>query len=204
MHEGRRQTTTRAVANWTLAPFPVAPWDPTDLPPRTLSERCAHHRYCAYRDDDPSRCQRCHSSRCPRCQKCHSSRCRVVVEYDVVEGSNVAASPTFSSSELVRVQRDEIRNPSRGTWPQFRGRAGTVVEINLDHKRPYQTEYGVVFGKVAPRIDGRGNFIRSGNEPITWFKAHEIVSWEAAEGHADGRKTAAEASGAQQDYGLAQ
>jgi hypothetical protein len=54
----RRHTMT----NWTMAPFPVAPWDPPDLPPRTMPERCARHRYCAYRDDDPTRCPLCHAS----------------------------------------------------------------------------------------------------------------------------------------------
>jgi hypothetical protein len=52
--------------------YPVAPWDPTDLPPCTLSERCNRHLptkgrsaegqipLCAYRDDDPARCSNCH------------------------------------------------------------------------------------------------------------------------------------------------
>jgi ribosomal protein L21E len=42
--------------------------------------------------------------------------------------------------DRVRIERDEIRYPSKGTWPQFRGRTGTVVEVNAD-------EYGVVFAK---------------------------------------------------------
>lgn len=189
---GRRQTNTPVMANWTLAVFPVAPWDPPDLPPRTLSERCAHHKHCAYRDDDPS-----------RCPKCHSSRCGVVVKDDAIEDI-VVAVPTFSIADLIRIERDETRHPSRGTWPQFRGRTGTVVEINADRARPHRTEYGVVFGKVGPRTDGRGKFVRSGNEPITWFKAHELVSWAASEGNTDGRKGAAKNTVAQQDYGLVQ
>lgn len=36
-------------------------WDPPGLPPRTREERCARHRHCAYRDDDPVRCPLCHS-----------------------------------------------------------------------------------------------------------------------------------------------
>jgi len=50
--------------------------------------------------------------------------------------------------DQVRVERAETRYPSKGTWPRFRGRTGTVVEINRDRKRPHLIEYGVVFGKV--------------------------------------------------------
>jgi hypothetical protein len=76
----------------------------------------------------------------------------------------------------VRIERDETRYPSKGTWPQFRGKTGTVVEINLG-------EIGVVFGKVKPRHDGRGKFIRSGHEPITWFQSYELVPAGAAAQH---------------------
>lgn len=40
--------------------FPVKPWDPPGLAPRTESQRCANHSSCAYRDDDPNRCPHCH------------------------------------------------------------------------------------------------------------------------------------------------
>lgn len=37
------------------------PWDPAGLPLRTEAQRCRyHHGHCAYRDDDPTRCPRCH------------------------------------------------------------------------------------------------------------------------------------------------
>lgn len=74
----------------------------------------------------------------------------------------------------VRIERDEIRHPARGTWPMFRGKTGTVVEINRDRKRPHLTEYGVVFGKVKERPNRPGTFAWSGDESQTWFKAHEI------------------------------
>lgn len=60
--------------------------------------------------------------------------------------------------ERVRIERDETRYPLRGTWPQFRGRAGTVVAINADRERPHLTEYGVALGWVPARTDGRGRF----------------------------------------------
>jgi hypothetical protein len=77
---------------------------------------------------------------------------------------------TFSVGDRVRIERDESRYPSRGTWPQFRGRTGTVVEINVDRKRPQLTEYGVAFGKTRTRPDGSLH----GDDATTWFKAHEL------------------------------
>lgn len=74
----------------------------------------------------------------------------------------------------VRIERDETSYPSKGTWPQFRGRTGTVVEINEDRKRPHLTEYGVIFGKAKERPNRPGTFAWSGDESQTWFKAHEI------------------------------
>lgn len=40
--------------------FPVMPWDAAGLPPRSAGARCARHQHCAYRDDDPAWCSRCH------------------------------------------------------------------------------------------------------------------------------------------------
>lgn len=85
----------------------------------------------------------------------------------------------------VRVERDERLYPSKGTWPQFRGKTGTIVEINVDRERPHLTEFGVVFGGVKRRTDGRGSFSWSGHEPITWFKSYEI-SRVAPQRHAGG------------------
>ena len=48
----------------------------------------------------------------------------------------------------VRVRRDEHLYPSKGTWPHFRGRTGTIVNINRDAERPELTEYGVCFGNT--------------------------------------------------------
>ena len=44
--------------------------------------------------------------------------------------------------DRVVIERDVTRYRSKGTWPQFRGWTGTVVQTNLG-------EYGVVFGKVT-------------------------------------------------------
>lgn len=64
---------------------------------------------------------------------------------------------------VVRIERDEVRFPSRGTWPEFAGRTGTVVEIN-------DGEIGVVFGKVRrPRPNGSIAMAEA-----VWFQPTEI------------------------------
>jgi hypothetical protein len=66
----------------------------------------------------------------------------------------------------VKIERDESRYPSKGTWPSFRGKTGTIVEINLG-------EYGVAFGKVWPRPD-RPGVLRWSDSVVTWFQPHEL------------------------------
>jgi hypothetical protein len=104
----------------------------------------------------------------------------------VVDAEVVALTHHYCGMNVgdqVRIERDETRYPPKGTWPQFRGRTGTIVEINLD-KRPHLTEYGVAFGKVWARKDRPGVYAWSGSEPVTWFKAHEL-SGVAAVRHAE-------------------
>jgi hypothetical protein len=84
--------------------------------------------------------------------------------------------------DKVVIERDEIRSPSKGTWPEFRGRTGTVVEVNEDRKRPHLTEYGVVFGKVRATPTTFGSV--SDGQPV-WFKAYEMAD-VAAECRAEG------------------
>ena len=68
--------------------------------------------------------------------------------------------------DRVRIQRDETRYPSKGTWPQFRGKTGTIVEINLG-------EYGVCFGKVTPRKSRPGSFDWDSAD-VAWFRDYEL------------------------------
>lgn len=89
--------------------------------------------------------------------------------------------------DRVRIERDEQRYPPKGTWPQFRGRVGTIVEINRDTKRPHLTEYGVTFGKV--RTPNKCGSIASGD--AVWFKAHELRTVGAAPGRPAGRRNLA-------------
>lgn len=74
--------------------------------------------------------------------------------------------------DRVRIVRDETRYPARGTWPGFRGRTGTIVEVNRDRKRPHLTEYGVAFGRLRRRPDGSLH----GEDAPAWFRRHEIAA----------------------------
>jgi hypothetical protein len=92
--------------------------------------------------------------------------------------------------DRVRVQRDETRYRSKGTWPQFRGRVGTVVEINWDKRRPHLTEHGGMFGAIRPRPNGH-IAAADGRDFTTWFHPWELCVISSGSGtapvrHADG------------------
>ncbi|AWT52587.1 hypothetical protein [Mycolicibacterium smegmatis] len=93
------------------------------------------------------------------------------------------STPIPDIGARVRIERDETRFPSRGSWPRFRGKTGTVVEINHDRRRRHLTEYGVVFGRVRPARPN-GSVAMS---DVTWFKRHEFVPIRAlaSESHAE-------------------
>ena len=99
------------------------------------------------------------------------------------------AARAAAVGDRVRVWRDELAHPSKGTWPDFRGRTGTIVEINVDHRRPRLTEYGVIFSATRKRPN-RPVCAASGQAIVTWFKVHEIrvicSGGAAPTGHADG------------------
>ncbi|OBG28384.1 hypothetical protein [Mycobacterium sp. 852002-51057_SCH5723018] len=86
--------------------------------------------------------------------------------------------------QTVRIERDETRYPSKGSWPEFRGRTGTVVEINLDRKRPNLTEYGVAFGKVTAASPQARRATRWDHAAVAWFKVYEICAL-ATQRHAE-------------------
>jgi hypothetical protein len=77
------------------------------------------------------------------------------------------------AGDTVRVERDETRYPPKGSWRQYSGRTGTVVEVN-GHKLPHLTEYGVAFGWTAPRRDRPEQFQRATTD-VAWFQRHELA-----------------------------
>ncbi|WP_197283483.1 hypothetical protein [Mycobacterium sp. Marseille-P9652] len=71
--------------------------------------------------------------------------------------------------ERVRIERDQTRYPTKGTWPQFRGKTGTIIEVNAEIKRPHLTEYAVAFGSVSRRPNGS---LAGGD--TAWFRVYEV------------------------------
>jgi hypothetical protein len=71
-------------------------------------------------------------------------------------------SRRFKIGDVVKVERDERLYPSRGTWPKYRGRIGTVVtalqqgEVGVSWK-PHAATYGAKMGADA------------------WFHPHELT-----------------------------
>ena len=92
----------------------------------------------------------------------------------MIENTHTAtATAAVAVGTRVRIEREETRHPSRGTWPQFRGRTGTVVQVNGDRKLPHLTEYAVTFGK--PRKPNQHGTIPVGSDSY-WFRSHELVN----------------------------
>lgn len=58
--------------------------------------------------------------------------------------------------DRVKIERDEKRWPSRGTWPRYRGKTGTVSALNPE------------FGEVAVKLDGGSR--------STWFLHFEVAA----------------------------
>lgn len=75
--------------------------------------------------------------------------------------------------DRVVIARDEQTYPSKGTWPRFRGKVGTVVEINHDRRRPDRTEYAVCWGRVRPSAHRFGGYDWDAYA-VAWFKSQEM------------------------------
>jgi hypothetical protein len=77
----------------------------------------------------------------------------------------------FRVGDRVRIERDETRWPPRGSWHRYRGKTGTVVQINQS-----AGEYGVVFGseRRASALTPSGK--PQGHHGVSWFLPHEIVA----------------------------
>lgn len=75
----------------------------------------------------------------------------------------------FSVGDLVRIERDEKRYPSMGTWPRYRGKPGVVVMLNQE-----DGEIGVEVGAARARYrpDGRG--LQYDSAAVAWFLPHEL------------------------------
>ena len=74
--------------------------------------------------------------------------------------------------DQVRVQRDEKLYPSKGTWPLYRGRVGTVVSVNADHRsaKVRERERGI----IPLSITEYGVSFTKSPDAAAWFKGYEL------------------------------
>jgi hypothetical protein len=72
-------------------------------------------------------------------------------------------SAGHKAGDVVTVERDEKRWPSRGSWPRYRGRTAMVVSLN----RP-AGEVGVTFTRI-------GATDLASCKANSWFLAHELI-----------------------------
>ncbi len=70
--------------------------------------------------------------------------------------------------DRVKIERDQKLYPSKGTWPQFRGRTGTVVQFNLG-------EIGVCFGKVWAASPKANRVLEWEADQVYWFQPYEVA-----------------------------
>ncbi|MQA14218.1 MAG: hypothetical protein GEV09_08610 [Pseudonocardiaceae bacterium] len=108
------------------------------------------------------------SAYCDECAEAHNRAAD-----NRVDRSYSQAHP-FRVGGRVRIERDEQLYPSKGSWPRYRGRTGTVVELNPTPTRTAPPEIGVSFN-ATPRTDA-------------WFQPHELAQMGAlaAESDSDG------------------
>jgi hypothetical protein len=92
-----------------------------DLPPRTMAERCARHKHCAYRDDDPDRYPLCHASDA----KCSGSHGKPPI--DSKSGKQAAAThPSLKAGQYLD-PREASNRRMQGSQPS--GDTSTAVAV---------------------------------------------------------------------------
>lgn len=87
---------------------------------------------------------------------------------------------SFKSGQQVRVERDETRWPSRGSWPRYRGKTGTIV---------LATRQGIIV-----QLDDPADL----SEPDSWFLPHELTPADPQKGShtpSEAPRSASKASG---------
>jgi hypothetical protein len=80
----------------------------------------------------------------------------------------------FVVGDRVLIERDETLYPSRGSWPRYRGKVGTVVQVNSR-----DDEIGVVLGAPVKVRTDRPT-MAYGDRTVVWFRPHELVGLGAA------------------------
>jgi hypothetical protein len=72
-------------------------------------------------------------------------------------------SAGHKAGDVVTIERNETRWPSRGSWPRYRGRTAMVVSVNQG-----AGEVGVTFTRI-------GATDPASCTADSWFRPHELV-----------------------------
>jgi len=77
---------------------------------------------------------------------------------------------------IVRIERDQTRWPSKGSWSKYRGRSATIVSVNVEtldagpgtkpRNVPFHVEYGIAW---KPGAD------LAATATDAWFLPHEVA-----------------------------
>ena len=88
---------------------------------------------------------------------------------------------TFEVGDHVRIERDEVKYPSKGTWPRHRGLTGYVCVINTGGgpkvDGEWTDEFGVVLTTTRPawrKEEGREHELAYDSDAIKWFRDYEM------------------------------
>jgi hypothetical protein len=90
---------------------------------------------------------------------------------------HLVPQPAFQVGDAVRVQRDEIKYPPRGTWTRHRGKPGFVVMVNASTEVD-PPEYGIVLTTTRPqwrKDEGHSNELLYDSDSVLWFAGHELA-----------------------------
>jgi hypothetical protein len=68
----------------------------------------------------------------------------------------------------VKIERDEEIYPSKGSWPNYKGKVGRVVSIFIDEINPN-------YPREEPYIEYGVRFTAGHNESLHWFVDYELT-----------------------------
>lgn len=87
----------------------------------------------------------------------------------------------FKVGDHVRIERDEVLHPSKGTWPRHRGQTGFICVINKGGgafiNDEWTDEFGVVLTTTRPRWrqdEGHEGELSYDSDAIKWFRDFEM------------------------------
>jgi len=79
---------------------------------------------------------------------------------------------TPRKGDRVRIERDETLYPSKGVWPQYKGRIGTVVTVNRARTIKVRDGSGTKTVKITAEY---GVSFTKRTSVDSWFQVYELT-----------------------------